>query len=682
MRNPKGYPYGVKNAENNERSVNAVQKLKEKPKKEETRKIAALVAKLNQYRHEYYNEAKPGVSDAVYDHLFDELQKLEKKTGIVLSNSPTQTVGYAPVSSLEKVRHPIPLLSLDKTKQTEELLQMVGKMPALLMMKLDGLTIKLVYENGQLVKVSTRGDGDIGFKDYLLYWFEEMYSQRIENTTRMVGAYTLYDLILPHIEQDIRLRFVNVEYLDSLLETAAKPTESAGNKCREFLNLALKDAVAQGYIKNNPVPGTRAYRRKKPNVTILSKEKLKTLLAAASQGKWYLEILLAVFCGLRKGEIGGLKYSDFDMEQNTLSVSRQLTSNPVIPKGQSRPEQYQIVEKPPKTENSYRTIRVPEVVIKELRIRKSQAEGDVQKLYNTKAEYSISVARMVKTVVNVSFRYALNHKFIASNQAEGIRLPGKVEKKPYHARNIDNQKTLTLNQIMILLEASRDTPIHMQVLFNVLMGLRRSEINGLKYSDVDYVNRTLTVQRQLGKKRKGRKGDFKPKTFTKQEIALKSESSYRELPIPDYVFEAILEERKKYEKHKNRRKKEFQDLDYICCSTYGRPRSKGYHFQHYKKLLADNGLPDIRWHDLRSTFCTLLLKNDFSPKAVSKLMGHAKEIITMDVYGDNKGIIEDCIPEIAGFIDEVLPEEQADETFRKELLEIVIDTSEYLGEAS
>lgn len=308
--------------------------------------------------------------------------------------------------------------------------------------------------------------------------------------------------------------------------------------------------------------------------------------------------------------------------------------------------------------------------------------GDVQKLYNTKAEYSISVARMVKTVVNVSFRYALNHKFIASNPAEGIRLPGKVEKKPYHARNIDNQKTLTLNQIMILLEASKDTPIHMQVLFNVLMGLRRSEINGLKYSDVDYVNRTLTVQRQLGKKRKGRKGDFKPKTFTKQEIALKSESSYRELPIPDYVFEAILEERKKYEKHKNRRKKEFQDLDYICCSTYGRPRSKGYHFQHYKKLLADNGLPDIRWHDLRSTFCTLLLKNDFSPKAVSKLMGHAKEIITMDVYGDNKGIIEDCIPEIAGFIDEVLPEEQADETFRKELLEIVIDTSEYLGEAS
>ena len=139
-----------------------MQKVQKKRKNEDAKKNAMLVAKLNQYRHEYYNKAKPSVSDAVYDHLFDELQQLEKKTGIVLSNSPTQTVGYTPVSKLEKVRHPIPLLSMDKTKQAEELLQMAGKAPALLMLKLDGLTIKLVYENGQLVEASTRGDGDIG----------------------------------------------------------------------------------------------------------------------------------------------------------------------------------------------------------------------------------------------------------------------------------------------------------------------------------------------------------------------------------------------------------------------------------------------------------------------------------------------------------------------------------------
>ena len=115
-----------------------------------------------------------------------------------------------------------------------------------------------------------------------------------------------------------------------------------------------------------------------------------------------------------------------------------------------------------------------------------------------------------------------------------------------------------------------------------------------------------------------KKEDFKKKTYTKQEIDLKTDSSYRTIPIPDYVFNAILEQRKIYEKNQKRRKKEFQDLGYICCSSYGRPRSKDFHWQHFKKLLQDTGLPDIRWHDLRSSFCTILLKNNFSPKAVSK----------------------------------------------------------------
>lgn len=77
----------------------------------------------------------------------------------------------------------------------------------------------------------------------MIYWFEDVYSEGIENTTRMVGAYTLYDLLLPSMEQEIRLRLVNVEYLDALLKAAAKATESAGNKCRELLNMAFKDAV-------------------------------------------------------------------------------------------------------------------------------------------------------------------------------------------------------------------------------------------------------------------------------------------------------------------------------------------------------------------------------------------------------------------------------------------------------
>ena len=310
--------------------------------------------------------------------------------------------------------------------------------------------------------------------------------------------------------------------------------------------------------------------------------------------------------------------------------------------------------------------------------------GDVQKLFNTKAGYSRPIAELVKTIMNVSFRYTVTNKVIRTSPVDGIGSP-KAEKPQqrsgFRTRKIDTQKTLTMEQILILLEKSKDTPIHMQVMFNVLMGLRRSEINGVKYSDVDYINRTLKVERQLGRVHNAAKEDFAPKTLTKQEVGLKTKSSYREIPIPDYVFEAILKERQVYEKNRKRRKREFQDLDYICCSNLGRARSKGFHCRYYKQLLTENGLPDIRWHDLRSTYCTLLLKESFNPKAVSKLMGHAKELITMDVYADNRGIIADGVPEIEEYMKEVLPNLEEIEIFKKELLEIVVDVTEFLSDA-
>lgn len=290
-------------------------------------------------------------------------------------------------------------------------------------------------------------------------------------------------------------------------------------------------------------------------------------------------------------------------------------------------------------------------------------KGDVHRLYKDRAGFSKYIVRLVKTVMNVSFRYAVKCKLISINPVDGIDLPKTVESKPYHTRNIDMAKTLNMEQIEKLLKASKDTPIHMQVLFNVLMGLRRQEINAVKYSDVDYINRTLSVERQLGKKLNREPNGTDEKPTTKSELPLKTLSSRRELPIPDYVFEAILEERKKYERNRSRRRSQFLDADYICCSNYGKPRSKDFHWSHYKELLRSTGLPDIRWHDLRSTYCTLLLKQDFNPKAVSKMMGHAKEIITMDVYGDNVNIIPKDIPELRSYMEEVLPErEEADNT--------------------
>lgn len=217
---------------------------------------------------------------------------------------------------------------------------------------------------------------DFELKDYLVYWLEEIFTPRIANATKVLANFVLYDLILPNMDQSIKIKYVNVEYLDALLERVSKAFESAGNKGREFLNIALRDAVELGYIKSNPVPMTKPYKRKKPHIQVLSKEKLKFFLSKAVDSPWYLEILLGLFCGLRKGEIYGLKFSDFDMERRIVTISRQVTSNPIISEDGTS---YQVAEKLPKTENGNRRLRVPEAVMKELRNRQEKVGQDKER---------------------------------------------------------------------------------------------------------------------------------------------------------------------------------------------------------------------------------------------------------------------------------------------------------------
>lgn len=129
---------------------------------EKAKRIHELVKLLNEYRDAYYNRSQPIVVDSEYDRLFDELKALETETGILLSDSPTVTVGYEVKSKLKKVTHDIPLLSLDKTKDIDELVKFMGNQRCLLMYKYDGLTVELIYNEGKLIQASTRGDGYTG----------------------------------------------------------------------------------------------------------------------------------------------------------------------------------------------------------------------------------------------------------------------------------------------------------------------------------------------------------------------------------------------------------------------------------------------------------------------------------------------------------------------------------------
>lgn len=129
---------------------------------EKINRVRELVSKLNKYRDSYYNDSDSKVSDYEYDTLFDELKRLEEETGCIMSNSPTQTVGYEVKSALEKHKHSHPMLSLDKTKSISDLIKFVGDKDCLLMHKLDGLTVLLTYENGTLKLAETRGNAEEG----------------------------------------------------------------------------------------------------------------------------------------------------------------------------------------------------------------------------------------------------------------------------------------------------------------------------------------------------------------------------------------------------------------------------------------------------------------------------------------------------------------------------------------
>lgn len=129
---------------------------------EKSTRIRYLVEYLNKCADEYYNKNSPSISDAQYDKLFDELTALEKETGIILAASPTQKVGAEVLSELPKVIHKIPLLSLAKTKSADDIKDMLNKNDGYLALKIDGLTVELLFENGILTEASTRGDGTEG----------------------------------------------------------------------------------------------------------------------------------------------------------------------------------------------------------------------------------------------------------------------------------------------------------------------------------------------------------------------------------------------------------------------------------------------------------------------------------------------------------------------------------------
>ncbi len=131
-------------------------------KPQQLQRMKELIPVLTEAARAYYQESRELMSNREYDALYDELLRLERETGVVLSGSPTQKVGYETVTALPKKEHPVPMLSQNKTKSVEELQSFLGDQTGLLSWKMDGLTVVLTYEDGSLLEAVTRGDGRIG----------------------------------------------------------------------------------------------------------------------------------------------------------------------------------------------------------------------------------------------------------------------------------------------------------------------------------------------------------------------------------------------------------------------------------------------------------------------------------------------------------------------------------------
>lgn len=176
------------------------------------KRIKELIKQLNIYRDEYYNKANPSVSDQEYDKLFDELSKLEEETGTYMSNSPTQSVGYEVKSELEKVKHSHPMLSLDKTKSVDDLKKFANDKNCLLSLKMDGLTVLLTYENGELIQAESRGDGEQGeLITHNAKVFENIplkidYKGRLEVEGEAIIAYDSFEEINSKLSDDAKYK--------------------------------------------------------------------------------------------------------------------------------------------------------------------------------------------------------------------------------------------------------------------------------------------------------------------------------------------------------------------------------------------------------------------------------------------------------------------------------------------
>lgn len=281
---------------------------------------------------------------------------------------------------------------------------------------------------------------EMSVKSYFEYYLEEILSSYCAPTTMMVYRYTLYKHILPNWKSDPMLAEVTENELNQLLDVISGTSKTAANKAREYMYLALRYAYYDEK-RIHTLPKLKKCPRENKPLNILDKKEIRQLLAVAKDTEWYLEYLLALFLGLRKGEIRGLKFSDFDVDAHTVNIQRQLNHHRKFIDGTCEKVDSVQILTDPKTLHSNRVLHVPDYVWQEVLKRKVVVEAHKEKygdayidndyvscteVGNPRGETSINTA-LTKLCVNNGIKHisvhGLRHCYASILLEQGYELP-------------------------------------------------------------------------------------------------------------------------------------------------------------------------------------------------------------------------------------------------------------------
>ena len=222
-------------------------------------------------------------------------------------------------------------------------------------------------------------------------------------------------------------------------------------------------------------------------------------------------------------------------------------------------------------------------------------------------------------IIRKSLDYAFKNDLIVNNPADKVKRPKK---------NIFVGSFYSKNELNTLFEKSKNDPLHLIILLTAFYGLRRSEVLGLKWSAIDFVNKTITIKHTVVEVKINGKNKILGKDRTK------TKSSYRTLPLTDEIIIALENAKKQQKYYKRKFKKNYNTKyeEYVCLKPDGSLIKPDYVTRHFPLLLKNNGLRHIRFHDLRHSCASLLLSKNIPMKAIQEWLGHSDFSTTANIY--------------------------------------------------